>query len=132
MIKVYFDGASKGNPGHAGSGCYIIDSNSNIIKKQKYVGIATNNVAEYNGLILGLISINDFKDSEIKVYGDSKLVIEQMNGKWKVKSPNLIDLHNTAKNLAKNFKNIEFIHIRRELNGDADILANLAVSERTA
>jgi ribonuclease HI len=133
-IKLYFDGASKNNPGKSGAGYWIEYSNSfcnlETCGGYKYLGIQTNNVAEYNGLIIGLknvIKVDNYSNSNITVYGDSKLVIEQMKGNWKVKSDNLIPLWKEAQELIKNLK-INFVHIDRSLNCKADKLANDAIN----
>ena len=128
MIELYFDGCSKGNPGQSGSGAKIGD-----ISLCEYIGIATNNVAEYKGLILGLkYCVEHIKGIKfLKIKGDSMLIINHMTGKYKVKSPHLLPLYNEAKELIKiidsNIDCIEFLYIPREQNKDADYLANLAL-----
>jgi ribonuclease HI len=125
-IELYFDGCSKGNPGQSGAGAKIGD-----ISLCEYIGIATNNVAEYKGLILGLkYCVEHIKDIKLlKIKGDSMLIINHMTGKYKVKSPHLLPLYNEAKELIKMIDNhcIEFMYIPREKNKDADYLANLAL-----
>lgn len=125
-ILVYFDGASKGNPGPSGS-AYWIKNGETSYGEYKFIGYQTNNFAEYSGLILSLKNLDKYKDQTIKVHGDSKLVIEQIKGKWKIKAENLIPLWKEAHELIKDFKDIEFIHIDRSLNSKADALANMAV-----
>ena len=126
MYSLFFDGASKSNPGLAGCGCVIYDNNNDeILTDKKYLGSCiSNNYAEYSGLILGLrlAIVNDIR--EVRVYGDSSLVINQMNGVWKIKSNNLIKLFNQAKDLTKLFETITFHYIQRKLNTRADYLAN--------
>ncbi len=129
-ISMYFDGASKGNGGPSGA-AYWINCGSSSYGEYKFIGDQTNNVAEYSGLILGLKSLEKYKNETIKVHGDSKLVIEQMKGAWKVRSPNLLLLWKEAQNLIKDFKDIEFIHIDRSLNSKADSLANIAVNTKS-
>jgi ribonuclease HI len=131
-ILMYFDGASKGNPGPAGAACWINDGTSSY-GEYKFLGDQTNNVAEYSGVILGLKNLNlsKYKEHPIKVYGDSKLVIEQMKGNWKVKAANLLPLWQEAQELIKDFEHIEFIHIDRSLNSKADALANIAVNTKS-
>lgn len=126
-ISIYFDGASKGNGGASGAGYYVSSEGIKCIKGYKFLGNQTNNQAEYNALILGLQSVLVYCNEPVKVYGDSKLVIEQMKGNWKVKAVNMVPLWKTAKELAKKFSDIEFIHIDRGLNTIADSLANKAV-----
>lgn len=130
-ILMYFDGASKGNGGSSGAAFWIKEGNESY-GSYKFLEDQTNNYAEYSGLILGLEYLNDKKgDKKIKIHGDSKLVIEQMKGKWKVKAPNLIPLWSKAQELIKD-KDIEFIHIERNLNSQADMLANMAVNTKSS
>jgi len=117
---LYFDGCSKGNPGPSGSGAIIEGHWSG----SEYVGVTTNNVAEYKGLILGLKHLRIIcKDSKIIIKGDSMLVINHMTGKYKVKAPHLIPLYNEAKELIQDM-DIIFVYIPREENKEADRLAN--------
>ena len=128
--KLQFDGCSKDNPGIAGAGAVIYKFNEEISSKIKFVGNnSTNNVAEYTGLIIGLKEAIALGIKTLMVEGDSMLVIKQMNGEYKVKSTNLIDLYNEANDLSKNFENICFRHIYRENNKRADELSNLAISK---
>ena len=121
--ELYFDGCAKGNPGKGGCGAYL--SNKNI-KVFEYLGITTNNVAEYRGMILGLKICIENKIKNIVVKGDSLLVIKQMKGEYKVKAPNLLPLYNEAKDLIKHLE-VKFVHIPREYNTVADELANLSL-----
>ena len=124
---LYFDGCSKGNPGPSGSGALI--KYENIIWRDfEYVGNTTNNVAEYKGLILGLKHLKFLNITKVIVKGDSMLVINQMNGKYKVNAPHLIPLYNEAKELIKDIEVI-FIYIPREKNKEADYLSNQGVKE---
>ena len=128
--KMQFDGCSKSNPGIAGAGAVIYKFNEEISHKIKFVGNnATNNVAEYVGLIIGLKEAISLGIKNIIVEGDSMLVIKQMNGEYKFKSSNLIDLYIEANNLSKNFEYISFNHIYRKNNKRADELSNLAISK---
>jgi ribonuclease HI len=129
-ILMYFDGASKGNPGPSGAACWI-KHGSTSYGEYKFLGTQTNNVAEYSGLILGLKNLSNHQESSIKVHGDSKLVIEQMKGNWQVKAENLKPLCEEARTLIKGFKDIQFIHIARSLNSKADTLANIAVNTQS-
>ena len=86
--------------------------------------MATNNQAEYAGLIYGLNKAAELNINSLSVYGDSQLVIRQMTGKYKCKSPHLIDLHNEAKKLSEKFTHIEYTHVLRHLNKRADELSN--------
>ena len=132
IYKLQFDGCSKGNPGLAGAGAVIYCDDKEIWSSYLFVGNKfTNNEAEYNGLILGLkTAINDLQISSLIVEGDSMLVIKQMKGEYKVRSPNLIHLYTTAVNLSKQFETISFDHIYRNNNKRADELSNIAISQR--
>ena len=84
-ILMYFDGSSKGNPGPSGA-AYVVNNGLISYEGYKFLGIQTNNEAEYNGLILGLKSLLEYKERVVKIYGDSNLVIEQMKGNWQIKA----------------------------------------------
>jgi ribonuclease HI len=128
--KLQFDGCSKSNPGIAGAGAVIYKFNEEISSKIKFVGNnETNNVAEYTGLIIGLLEAINLNIKVLTVEGDSMLVIKQMKGEYKVKSVNLINLYNEAKFLEKKFDIVIFKHIYRENNKRADELSNLAISK---
>lgn len=129
--KLKFDGCSKSNPGLAGAGAVIYRFDKEIASKIEFVGIdKTNNFAEYRGLIIGLKQSIEMGIKNIAVEGDSLLIINQMNGVYKVKSDNLIELHNEAKELIKQFDKISFKHIYRENNRRADELSNIAISKQ--
>jgi len=123
-----FDGASKGNPGKAGAGAVLYLNNVEIWNGSKYIGDSfTCNYAEYCGLIIGLEEALKKDIKNLYVEGDSKLVINQLDGKYKVKSNNLIDLYSKAKYLSNQFDTIRFKHIYRDKNARADELANLLI-----
>jgi ribonuclease HI len=125
-----FDGCSKGNPGIAGAGAVIYLNSHEIWSDSVFVGNnSTNNEAEYQGLILGLKKANELDINNLIVEGDSLLVINHMNGTYKCKSPNLIELYNKSIHLSKLFNKIYFNHIYRNENKRADELSNIAVSE---
>jgi ribonuclease HI len=124
-FRMNFDGCSKGNPGLAGAGAVIYLNNSEIWAEPIFVGEkATNNYAEYSGLLLGLEKALELDINTLLVQGDSQLVINQMSGDYNCNSPNLIELHNKSKDLAKKFDKIFFQHIPRNLNKRADALSN--------
>ncbi|XP_059445338.1 uncharacterized protein LOC132177130 [Corylus avellana] len=124
-----FDGASKGNPGQAGAGAVLrADDGSLTCRLQEGLGTATNNVAEYRALILGLRYALKKGFTSIRVQGDSKLICMQVQGLWKVKNQNMADLFEEAKKLKKKFLSFKINHVLRELNSEADAQANLAVS----
>jgi len=123
-----FDGCSKGNPGLSGAGAVIYSLNDEIWSGSLFLGKnATNNQAEYTGLIFGLQQALDMNIKTLTVKGDSQLVINQMLGKYKCNSENIIELHKTAKELEKNFEKIYFVHVLRNNNKRADELSNDAV-----
>jgi ribonuclease HI len=125
QFRMNFDGCSKGNPGLAGAGAVIYLNNSEIWCDHIFVGEkATNNYAEYSGLLLGLEKALELDVNTLLVQGDSQLVINQMSGDYNCNSPNLIELHNKSKDLAKKFDKIFFQHIPRNLNKRADALSN--------
>lgn len=120
-----FDGCSKYNPGPSGAGAVIYKDNIEIWNSYIYVGDnVTNNVAEYNGLILGLEEAVRLNIDNLIVKGDSLLVIKQMIGEYKVKSLSLTTLYEKAKNLSKHIKNIDYLHVYRKDNVRADKLSN--------
>lgn len=127
---MYFDGCSKGNPGRAGAGAVLYDPHgAEVFAESVFAGYsATNNEAEYTGLILGLNESLKRGITELQVRGDSQLVIRQMQGKYKVNSPNLAPLHQCASTLASKFSKIEFEHVYRNNNKRADALSNAGIT----
>ncbi|HLC83567.1 MAG TPA: ribonuclease HI family protein [Bacteroidia bacterium] len=135
MLKIYTDGASRSNPGKAAIGIVIFDSNDKeVFKKKEYIGIASNNVAEYTALVKSLSKAKTFaKDGkeEIICYSDSELMIRQLNGLYKVKNTNLKELFAEVQLLIQEFKKVEFRHVKRENPKIqiADSLANMALDD---
>jgi len=127
-IEIFIDGAARGNPGESGIGILIKNSEPDR-EITKYLGTKTNNQAEYTALITALESAQDLRDKTIRIFTDSLLVANQINGLWKVKHPEIIPLNKQAKTLFKNYKDISIQHIPREKNSEADRLANLAIDE---
>ncbi|XP_004489328.1 uncharacterized protein [Cicer arietinum] len=125
---LYFDGASKGNPGPSGAGAILRAEDGKVYRLREGVGIQTNNVAEYRALILGLKQAIKKGYKHIHVQGDSLLVCNQIQGLWKVNNPNMGYLCNEAKLLKDKFLSFKINHIPREYNSQADIQANRAVS----
>lgn len=128
-VVIEADGGSRGNPGPAGYGAVVhTEDRATVLAESKQaIGRATNNVAEYRGLIAGLEDAMRLGASEADVFMDSKLVVEQMSGRWKVKHPDLIELHAQARKLAARFDRIGYTWIPREQNKHADRLANEAM-----
>ncbi len=135
LYTLYADGGARGNPGPAGAGAVVFDSiGKRVVEVADYLGVATNNIAEYEAVIRGLKALQaefpegHFKTHEVVIRMDSKLVIEQMKGNYKVKHPNLVPRYLDAKNvIARNFTKVSFEHVPREKNKDADELANKAM-----
>jgi len=126
MIKIYIDGSSIGNPGKSGIG-YLIYQGSELLKKNGvYLGIQSNNFAEYMALIFPLIDAIEQNQKKVKVFSDSKLVCEQVKGNFKVKNKNIYPLFVLAKNLISKLDSFEITHIDRENNQEADELAKAA------
>lgn len=131
-VIVEADGGSRGNPGVAGSGAVVLDPQTGEVLAERavYVGIATNNVAEYRGLIAGLEAAIEIRpDAPIHVRMDSKLVVEQMCGRWKVKHPDMQTLHAQARQLITG-RDVTFEWVPRLQNAKADALANRAMDSR--
>ena len=125
------DGGSRGNPGTAGSGAVVIDQTTGMVIREiaRFIGIASNNVAEYVALIAGLEAALDIdSNADIEVRMDSKLVIEQMSGRWKIKHPDMIQLGMQVQDLVRG-KKVSWQWIPREQNFRADALANKAMDE---
>ncbi|HEC24897.1 MAG TPA: ribonuclease HI family protein [bacterium] len=146
-MVVYIDGASRGNPGKSGAGIVLLNVSSPvgknaavpIISLREYLGIATNNEAEYMALIIALRYLKSAVNTdgklplEIAFFSDSQLLVRQMNGAYSVKSTNILPLYKKSKKLLEDIKadSAKFTHIPRELNKEADKLANLAIDEAT-
>lgn len=128
-VVVEADGGSRGNPGPAGYGAVVWseDRSAVLAEARQAIGVATNNVAEYRGLIAGLTEATRLGADRVAVFMDSKLVVEQMAGRWKVKHPDLITLHTQARELASQFGHVRYSWIPREKNSHADRLANEAM-----
>jgi ribonuclease H / adenosylcobalamin/alpha-ribazole phosphatase len=128
-VVVEADGGSRGNPGPAGYGAVVRDAATGevLAERKAGLGFTTNNVAEYSGLIAGLSAARDLGASHVDVRMDSKLVVEQMSGRWKIKHPPLQTLAQEARDLVAGFGGVTFEWIPRERNKDADRLANEAM-----
>jgi broad specificity phosphatase PhoE/ribonuclease HI len=128
-VKVEADGGSRGNPGAAGYGAVVFtaDRGSVLAERKESIGRATNNVAEYRGLIAGLEAAAAVGATEVAVSMDSKLVVEQMVGRWRVKHPDLVPLNQRARQLAAGFDRVTYAWIPRAENSHADKLANEAM-----
>lgn len=124
------DGGARGNPGPAGCGAVLSLPGGEVVASlHKYLGHATNNVAEYQGLLLGLEAAQEQGASSLEVRLDSELIVRQLNGQYKVKSPHLKPLYEQAKGLLHAFDSVTIVHVRRENNREADKLANQAMDQ---
>jgi ribonuclease HI len=131
-VIVEADGGSRGNPGPAGFGAVVLDKATGdvLAERRAGLGIATNNVAEYSGLIAGLAAARDLGADSVAVRMDSKLVIEQMSGRWKINNVPLRALAAQARDLVADFHRVTFEWIPRARNAHADRLANEAMDEQ--
>ena len=132
-VIVEADGGSRGNPGPAGYGAVVLDADSGevLAERSEFLGVETNNVAEYQGLIAGLTAARELGATEVAVRMDSKLVVEQMSGRWQVKHPSMRPLAREAAALRQAFDAVSFEWIPRERNKRADRLANEAMDSGT-
>ena len=130
-VLVEADGGSRGNPGPAGYGAVVWseDRQTVLAERKEAIGRTTNNVAEYRGLVAGLEAAAAVGATEVAVSMDSKLVVEQMSGRWRVKHPDMIPLNERARNAAAAFDRVSYAWIPRERNSHADKLANEAMDE---
>ena len=128
-VIVEADGGSRGNPGPAGYGAVVLAADRATVlgERKQAIGLATNNVAEYRGLIAGLTEAAELGATEVEVWMDSKLVVEQMSGRWKVKNPDMAELNRQARQMASGFSRISYGWIPRAKNSYADRLANEAM-----
>jgi ribonuclease HI len=126
----YIDGGSRGNPGPAGYGVRIESEDGSLVEElHGSLGIATNNVAEYNGLLAALTWAVDRGVNSLEVRSDSELLVKQMLGVYRVKNAGLQPLFQEARLLVHRLGRVRFQHVRREFNKDADRLANLAMDQ---
>ena len=128
-----FDGGSRGNPGPAGFGAVVRDARDEstpLVVAGRFVGRATNNVAEYRGLVFALERARDLGATDLLVRGDSELVIKQMKGQYRVKNANLRPIYERAVAVAAEIGRVRYEHKLRDANRTADRLANLAMDRR--
>jgi ribonuclease HI len=133
VITAYFDGGARGNPGPAGFGVYIVDDQGQVLAEiAEGIGIATNNVAEYRGLLAALQWAVEHGVTALHVRGDSLLLVQQMRGVFKVKNEGLIPLHREARHLCARIGTVSFEHVPRAKNAEADRLSNLGMDQNAA
>lgn len=130
-VRIYTDGASRGNPGEAGIGVYIVDEQGKELARiSDYLGKATNNVAEYKAMLTGLQAAINLGAQQVEIVADSELMVKQMKGLYKVKNEGLIPLYQTAKEFVGKFQKVAFTHVLREHNKVADQLANQGIDSK--
>ena len=130
-VCVYSDGASRGNPGPAGAGAVITDATGNVLRRLgRFLGPQTNNIAEYQGVLLGLSHALAGGAREVVLRADSELAIRQLQGRYQVKNPGLKPLFAEVQGMLRRFESVTLEHVRREQNKDADEMSNRAIDER--
>lgn len=133
MITLYIDGGARGNPGPAGFGVRVEAADGTVIDEfHESIGVATNNVAEYRGLLAALRYALARGEHDVLVRSDSQLLVRQMQGRYKVRHPGLQPLHAEAQRLVAAIGRVRFEHVRREANARADQLANRAIDEASS
>ncbi len=129
-LIIYTDGGARNNPGPAGIGAVLMDEDKNIVAEiSYYIGLGTNNQAEYKALLAAIRKAQELKAEEIEFYLDSELVVKQMNREYRVKDKELAQIFLKIYNISLGFKKISFTHIPRESNKEADKLVNLAIDK---
>lgn len=132
-IKLYTDGGSRGNPGPSASGYVIFDMNDMVVHEGGvYLGVTTNNQAEYQAVRYGLEHASKIGVQEVMVFMDSLLVVNQMKGIYKIKNRDLWPIHDAIKELITRFKSVTFTHVPRELNKKADAVVNQILDQATS
>jgi len=124
-LVVNVDGGARGNPGPAAIGAVVQDANGEVLEERgERIGIATNNVAEYRALLLGIARAAELGADELELIGDSELIVRQVKGEYKVKDATMRELHGEVKRALRPFDSWSIRHVRRELNTEADRLVN--------
>jgi ribonuclease HI len=128
MARLFTDGGARGNPGPAAYG-YVLEAEDGTVlaSHAELIGTATNNVAEYSGLVAGLRKAIELQVPEVEVVSDSELMVKQMRGEYRVKNAGLRALFDQADRLARELGNVEYRHVKREQNEEADRLVNEAL-----
>ncbi len=127
FLTAYIDGASRGNPGPGAIGVIIEKERRPLLELSQYIGHTTNNVAEYTALITAIEETLRLGGEHLHVFSDSQLVVRQMDGSYKVKSPNIVPLFQRASTLCQRLKSFHIEHIERAVNSRADDLADRIV-----
>jgi ribonuclease HI len=128
VITAYIDGGARGNPGPAGYGVHVVDNQGNTVAElYEGIGYATNNVAEYRGLLAALEWSIAHGHTRVHIKSDSLLLVQQVNGVYRIKNEGLLPLYRQARHLMAKVGNVTLEHVRREQNKDADRLSNLGM-----
>lgn len=127
---MYIDGAARGNPGPAAYAVVLSRPGQPVVEEAAPIGTATNNVAEYTALVEGLELAAELGVKKLAVFSDSELLVKQMNGEYRVKNPDLLELYQDAKRLTGRFETVTLTHVRREQNRRADEIGNEALDGR--
>lgn len=130
-LRVYCDGAARGNPGPAGAGAVLVEPSGQVVDKLgKFLGHQTNNYAEYMGLLIGLKRAKELGVREVELFADSELMIRQLGGRYQVKAPSLRALYLEALAVMNAFDRVKLVHVPREMNRAADEMSTRAIEER--
>jgi len=129
-LTIYSDGASRNNPGEAGAGVFIVENDKPRETISRYLGQTTNNIAEYSAAIIGMEYAVQAGASRVRLLADSELMVKQLNGQYKVKNEGLKPLYQKVKDLIAKIASVEVKYIPREMNREADALANRAIDEK--
>ncbi|MBI2633567.1 MAG: ribonuclease HI family protein [Parcubacteria group bacterium] len=130
LLTIYTDGGARGNPGPAASAAVLYDGKKKVAERGEYLGVATNNEAEYRAVIIGLEEAKKHGADTIHFFLDSLLVAEQLNGAYKIKDANLGKFFIKIWNAQQSFKKVTYTHIPREKNKEADALVNKTLDQR--
>jgi ribonuclease HI len=132
-LTIFTDGGSRGNPGQSASGYVFLGPNQEVIETGgEYLGITTNNQAEYQAVKLALEQAEKYQPKRIQFFIDSELVVKQMNGQYRIRNRDLWPIHSDIKRLATNYESVSFSHVRREHNELADAEVNRILDEQAA
>lgn len=130
-LRLFTDGAARGNPGPSGAGAVLVEPGGQVVARLgKYLGIQTNNHAEYTALLLGLQHAKVLGARELEVFLDSELIVRQLGGAYQVRSATLKPLYEEAVRLLKDFPKVKVAHVPREENSAADEMSNRAIDEK--
>lgn len=129
-VSIYTDGGSRGNPGKSGIGIVIYDHTGELIQEHgEYIGIGTNNEAEYKAVVKAFELLSTYSNIELHFYCDSLLVVKQLKGEYKIKNARMKALWEKIKSVEQKFKSVSYHHIPREKNTRADFLVNEALDK---